>query len=375
MIVVRVPASPGRFHRAVWLGGMATLLLACGEERSIPTEPGKKGESGLRPASHLCFLYTFEVDPDTVGIPASGEEPAIVEIRIEVLDAGHSPDCTNFWNGDKDVVIELSPREPFEEDQDAGLPLVDSLPPELFFFRYADPESEPSPPYAPWYLWVYNVTDSGQIVDSLTFRILYQIKRPEMEELQLIEEEPFFLNISDVVGDLWGPDTTFSIVRLPCPNRPWITRAAFRDELRDLWESSNPVTPGQDPSSTTEQGAWIVKTGEDSYELSTIGVHPIPNGCGMSWQEPPPVETVARIHTHPWATGPYSGICGNPPGRTVHMKSSLLSDQEGDIPSAQRLEALYGDFRFDYVNYENGGVREFEPPTVQLGDYPVCLQE
>lgn len=219
------------------------MMVACGEDsHQMPTEPEGGEETGwLRPASHLCWRYTLEVDPDTVGMPSAAEDDPIVEIDIEVFEWGLSPECVGNPVEEQDgVQVWLSPREPFEEDQLAGLPLVDSLPPELFNFHFADPESEPSPPHAPWFLSVV-------LPDSFKVRIPYQTTGVE-------GEEPLFFKILDVVGDVTGPDTTFTIVTLPCPNRPWFGHIAFRDQLRDLWERSNPVTPGQDPSGTTERG-------------------------------------------------------------------------------------------------------------------------
>ncbi|MGH7559048.1 MAG: hypothetical protein ACREMD_14975 [Gemmatimonadota bacterium] len=206
--------------------------------------------------------------------------------------------------------------------------------------------------------------------DSFKVRIPYQTTGVE-------GEEPLFFKILDVVGDVTGPDTTFTIVTLPCPNRPWFGHIAFRDQLRDLWERSKPVAPGQDPSGTTERGAWIVETGKDAYDLVEEGAEPRPYMCGTKWHEPPPAGIVAMVHTHPWETGWYDGICGDAPDVSSKPRSRALStfgDQGGDIQVANYFRSEYG-IRFDYVIYEDGGIMEFEPPQVQFGFYDSCLLE
>ncbi len=158
----------------------------------------------------------------------------------------------------------------------------------------------------------------------------------------------------------------------PCPPRPWFSDASFRDQLRDLWESSNPVIPGENPSLTTERAAWIFEQG-GSYILNSQGTQPInTNGiCATDWQEPPPGNLVAMVHTHPWATGPHYGICGLESGVAVDTNSEWFSTP--DLFTADSLNIRYG-VQFAYLIYENGGVLEYEPPQVQLGQYPRCLQ-
>lgn len=164
----------------------------------------------------------------------------------------------------------------------------------------------------------------------------------------------------------------------PCPDRPWFHDPAFRGQLQDLWEESNPVLPGQDPAETTERGAWILDDG-GTYRIEREGVTAVVEygGCATDFQPPPPAGTVAMVHTHPWRTGTYEGVCGATPETKSKLYSQILSpygDKGGDIPVANYYKATYG-VRFHYVIYEEGGIIEFEPPQVTLGKYPLCLRE
>ncbi len=341
------------------------VLGGCGEETRVTgpapvddrTEPREITIITDPDSTGGCWVYRFTIEPDTVGIPASGEERALVEVELQLLEdrchPGTVPDALlHFWGPRVDIPT--------------GLPVADSLPPDWTLEEAEDGFAcEPENPQncSTWDL-------SGQASESGYARFPYRTNGGADIDSTSIDS----ISVLPWMDD-WstGPMAALPIVTLPCPNRLWLMNASFRDDLRDLWESSNPVTPGEDASATTEQGAWIVEVDEDSYTLEKEGVEPDPQLCRVRFRLPPPVGAVGSVHTHPWATGPHAGICGQSLGVIVNTNSWLLSD--GDISGAQRIEDLYEEFRFEYVIYENGGIREFEPPAVQLGDYPSCLQQ
>lgn len=159
-----------------------------------------------------------------------------------------------------------------------------------------------------------------------------------------------------------------------CPERPWFRDSNLLNQLRDLWEKSNPIEPGGDYHNSKEHGGWIVQDG-DSYEL-VEWTNVVANECKI---DPPPfssapIETVGAVHTHPLAPGEYSaGACGTDPkilngGRveTGHGPSRAGPGGGGDIPWTQQ-------FGKPYYLIDKHGVTEIRPDGSYGPEHEGCV--
>ncbi len=94
-----------------------------------------------------------------------------------------------------------------------------------------------------------------------------------------------------------------------CPDSLDYIRGPVLEDLRNLWNRSNPVSGPPAGSLTRERGGWIyIKDGQSKLQESTHPLYPASTPC-RSWLGAAPPGVKAGIHTHPLAPGRYPNTC------------------------------------------------------------------